>query len=71
MYMKKCYIIPSTEIINYELNCVVCAASPTFQVNESGTEATVEGVNGSNVPELGGDDEFDARQRGGDFGSLW
>lgn len=66
--MKKCYVVPSFEVVNYELSNMVCT-SPTFEVNESGTEATVGGV--TDAPVLGEDDEFDARQRGGDFGSLW
>lgn len=61
--MKKCYIIPNVNVTSVEIASMVCT-SPSDIYNDGRTTA----------PDPDDEDysgEVDARQRGGDFGSLW
>jgi len=63
--MKKCYVIPSVKVATVEVASMVCT-SPGSSVETGDFEAP-----GSNTPIADDEEEFGARQRGGDFGSLW
>ena len=64
MNVKKEYVTPSVSGYEMVLDSMI-ASSPTTDYNTG--KVTV----GPGDDEAGGDDEFDARQRGGDFGTLW
>ncbi len=61
--MKKCYVIPDVKVTTIEIASMVCT-SPF--ADDSKLD-----VPGEDAPVIGDGDELDARQRGGDFGSLW
>ena len=63
--MKKCYIIPDVKVTSVEIASMVCT-SPGQSIDTGSFDAPSD-----DTPVAGDDEEFGARQRGGDFGSLW
>lgn len=68
MLMKKCYVVPSVNVVEYNLSSMVCTSPQTFEENSDGNYSA-SGVTGAE--EMGPGGSFDARERGNDFGSLW
>jgi len=71
--MKKCYLVPNFQVSNVEVENVICT-SPFNNDNASTGEIALPPTSGggsAGSSGIGVGQDGDARQRGGDFGSLW